>query len=337
MIKGELSPEAFAALDAHIAKMADEGPVNATRVHSGAALAAVVPHAAELIGGSADLTGSVNTQAPGMQGFDAPGYAGTYVYYGVREHAMAAAMNGMALHGGLVPYAGTFLVFSDYSRPAIRLSALMGARVVHVMTHDSIGVGEDGPTHQPVEHVAALRAIPNLTVLRPADAVEAAECWKVALSRKNTPSVMVLSRQKTDAARKHPVSENLSAKGAYEVSPASAKARATLFASGTEVAIALKAQALLEADGVPTRVVSVPSFELFAAQKDAYRAKVIGDAPARVAVEAGVAQGWGAFIGEAGAFVGMTGFGASAPAEVLYPHFGLTPEAVVAAAKAQLA
>ena len=337
VIKGELSPEAYAALDAHIAKMADEAPVNATRVHSGAALAAVVPHAAELIGGSADLTGSVNTQAPGMQGFDAPGYAGTYVYYGVREHAMAAAMNGMALHGGLVPYAGTFLVFSDYSRPAIRLSALMGARVVHVMTHDSIGVGEDGPTHQPVEHVAALRAIPNLTVLRPADAVEAAECWKVALSQKNTPSVMVLSRQKTDAARKHPVSENLSAKGAYEVSPASAKARATLFASGTEVAIALKAQALLEADGVPTRVVSVPSFELFAAQKDAYRAKVIGDAPARVAVEAGVAQGWGAFIGEAGAFVGMTGFGASAPAEVLYPHFGLTPEAVVAAAKAQLA
>jgi transketolase len=336
VIKGELPQDAFAAVDAHIAKCVEEKPANATRVFSGSALAALVPSIPELIGGSADLTGSVNTQTPGMTGFDTPDYSGRYVYYGVREHAMAAAMNGMALHGGVIPYSGTFLVFSDYSRPAIRLSALMGIKVVHVMTHDSIGVGEDGPTHQPVEHVASLRAIPNLTVFRPGDAVETAECWKLALSQKSTPSVMVLSRQKTTAARTTASAENLCARGAYEVSAASSKAKVTLFGTGTELSIALGAQKLLEADGVPTRVVSVPSFELFAAQPEAYRKSVIGEAQARVAVEAGVSMGWERFIGEGGGFVGMNGFGASAPAEKLYPHFGITAEAVAAAAKARL-
>jgi transketolase len=336
VIKGDLPEDAFAAVDAHIAKCVEEKPANATRVFSGSALAALVPSIPELIGGSADLTGSVNTQTPGMTGFDTPDYSGRYVYYGVREHAMAAAMNGMALHGGVIPYSGTFLVFSDYSRPAIRLSALMGIKVVHVMTHDSIGVGEDGPTHQPVEHVASLRAIPNLTVFRPGDAVETAECWKLALSQKSTPSVMVLSRQKTTAARTTASAENLCARGAYEVSAASSKAKVTLFGTGTELSIALGAQKLLEAEGVPTRVVSVPSFELFAAQPEAYRKSVIGEAPARVAVEAGVSMGWERFIGEGGGFVGMNGFGASAPAEKLYPHFGITAEAVAAAAKARL-
>ncbi len=336
VIQGDLPADAFAALDAYIAKAVTEAPANATRVFSGAALAALTPAIPELIGGSADLTGSVNTLTPGMTGFDAPDYAGRYVYYGVREHGMAAAMNGMALHGGVIPYAGTFLVFSDYSRPAIRLSALMGVRVVHVMTHDSIGVGEDGPTHQPVEHVASLRAIPNLTVFRPADAVETAECWKLALSQRDRPSVMVLSRQKTTAARTTPSTETLSARGAYEVSAADGPARATLFGTGTELAIALAAQALLKAEGIAARVVSVPSFELFAAQPAAYRQAVIGDAPVRAAVEAGVRQGWDALIGEDGIFVGMSGFGASAPAEALYPHFGITAADLARAVKARL-
>jgi len=335
VIAGDLPTDALTALDAHIARMVEEKPSGATRVFSGAALAALTPAAPEIIGGSADLTGSVNTLAPGMKPFDAPDYAGRYVYYGVREHAMAAALNGMALHGGVIPYAGTFLVFSDYSRPAIRLSALMGVRAIHVMTHDSIGVGEDGPTHQPVEHVASLRAMPGLTVYRPADAVETAECWKLAVSRKE-PSVMVLSRQKTSAARMSASAETLSARGAYEIAAASAAAKATLFSTGTELALALNARAQLEAAGVPTRVVSVPSFELFAAQPDSYRRQIIGDAPVRAAIEAGVRQGWDALIGDDGVFVGMTGFGASAPAEKLYAHFGITAEALAAAVKAKL-
>jgi transketolase len=289
-----------------------------------------------MLGGSADLTGSNNTLVKGMGVFDAPDYAGRYVNYGVREHGMAAAMNGMALHGGMVPYAGTFLVFSDYARPAIRLAALMGARVIHVMTHDSIGLGEDGPTHQPVEHLAALRAMPNLVVFRPADAVEAAECWAAALARRTGPSLMALSRQKVMPVRTGPAKDNLSAKGAYELMAASGKAQASLFATGTEVEIAVKARELLEAGGIPTRVVSVPAFELFETQTARHQASVIGDAPVRVAVEAGVRQGWDRFIGEHGGFVGMTGFGASAPAERLYEHFAITPQAVVVAVKAKL-
>jgi transketolase len=332
---GDLPAQAFERLDAHIKALIESPVSDATRVMSGQALNALVPAIPEMVGGSADLTGSNNTYVKGVGAFDTPDYAGRYVHYGVREHGMAAAMNGMALHGGVIPFSGTFLVFSDYSRPAIRLGALMGIRVIHVMTHDSIGLGEDGPTHQPVEHVASLRAMPNLLVFRPADGVEAAECWRLALESKTAPSIMALSRQKTAASRKS-ASENLSAKGAYELSPASGKAKATIFSSGTEVAIALAAQKLLEADGVPTRVVSTPCWELFDRQSAAYRAETIGDAPVRVAVEAGVRDGWDRFIGEHGGFVGMNSFGASAPYQVLYEKFGITAEGVVAAVKARL-
>jgi transketolase len=332
---GDLPADAFERLDAHIQSLIANPIAEATRVMSGQALNALVPAIPEMIGGSADLTGSNNTFVKGAGDFDTPDYAGRYVHYGVREFGMAAAMNGMALHGGVIPFSGTFLVFSDYSRPAIRLGALMGIRVVHVMTHDSIGLGEDGPTHQPVEHVASLRAMPNLLVFRPADGVEAAECWRLALESRKAPSVMALSRQKTVAARKS-ASENLSAKGAYELSPASGKAKATIFSSGTEIAMALGAQKLLEAEGVPTRVVSTPCWELFDKQSAKYQAETIGDAPVRVAVEAGVRQGWDRFIGSDGVFVGMTGFGASAPYQVLYEKFGITAEGVAAAVKSAL-
>ena len=335
-INGDLPANAFAALDAYIDTAVATKPAAATRQHSGAALEHLVPAIPELIGGSADLTGSNNTYVKGTKAFDLPDYDGRYVHYGVREHGMAAAMNGMALHGGIIPFSGAFLVFSDYSRPSIRLGALMGTRVIHVMTHDSIGVGEDGPTHQPVEHVGSLRMIPNLNVYRPADAIEAAECWKLALSSKTTPSVMALSRQKVPAVRTEAATENLSAKGAYERKAASAPAKVTIFASGTEVSIAVAAREILETEGVPTRVVSTPCWDLFETQPAKYKAEVIGKAPVRVAVEAQVSYGWERFIGENGAFVGMTGFGASAPAEKLYKEFGITAEAVVAAAKAKL-
>jgi transketolase len=334
-LSGELPEEAHAALSAFAERAAREAPAAATRVHSGKVLEAIVPLVPEMIGGSADLTGSVNTQVGSMGVFDAPDYAGRYVFYGVREHAMAAAMNGMALHGGAIPYAGTFLVFSDYSRPAIRLGALMGVRVIHVMTHDSIGLGEDGPTHQPVEHLATLRAIPNLQVFRPADAVETAECWALALASPCTPSVLALSRQKTPALRTD-AGENRCARGAYELLPADGQARATLFGTGTELALAVAARERLQAEGVPTRVVSVPCMELFEAQDAAYRRTVLGDAPVRVAVEAGLRMGWDAFLRPDDPFVGMNSFGASAPAPALYKHFGITPEAVVEAVKTAL-
>jgi len=333
---GGLPEDAFDDLDAAIAEAVETKPAQATRQSSGAALSALFEAVPELMGGSADLTGSNNTLVAGTETFDAPDYAGRYINWGIREHGMAAAMNGMALHGGLIPYGGTFMVFSDYSRPSIRLAALMGIRVVHVLTHDSIGLGEDGPTHQPVEHLAALRAIPNLQVFRPADTVEAMECWRLALEKAGGPSALALSRQKTPAVRTEAASENLSARGAYELKAASAKAKATLFATGTEVALALKAADMLEADGVPTRVVSVPSFERFNQQTKAYQTKVIGKGTARVAIEAGIRQGWDRFIGEDGGFIGMSSFGASAPAEVLYEKFGITAEAVVAEVKARL-
>ena len=332
---GDLPAGAFDRLQAHIQALVANPVSDATRVMSGQALNALVPAIPEMVGGSADLTGSNNTYVKGVADFDAPDYAGGYVHYGVREFGMAAAMNGMAVHGGVIPFSGTFMAFADYSRPAIRLGALMGARVIHVMTHDSIGLGEDGPTHQPVEHLASLRAMPNLLVFRPGDGIEAAECWRLALEAKTTPSIMALSRQKTPAARKS-AAENLSARGAYERSPASGPAKATLFASGTEVGVAMAAQALLEAEGVPTRVVSTPCWELFDKQSPAYQAETIGTAPVRVAVEAGVRMGWDRFIGEAGGFVGMKGFGASAPYQVLYEKFGITAEGVVAAVKAKL-
>ena len=335
-MKGELPEGAFDALNAKIAELVETRPAQATRQSSGAALEQVFAAIPELVGGSADLTGSNNTFVAGTPILDAPTYEGRYVNWGIREFGMAAAMNGLALHGGVIPYGGTFMVFSDYSRPAIRLGALMGVRAIHVLTHDSIGLGEDGPTHQPVEHLAALRAIPNLLVFRPADTVEAMECWKIALETKTAPSAMALSRQKTPAVRTVAASENLSAKGAYEIKPASGEAKVILFGTGTELPLALQAAETLESQGVPTRVVSVPCFELFEQQDAAYQASILGRGTVRVAVEAAIKQGWERFIGEDGGFVGMTGFGASAPAEVLYEKFGITAEAVVAAAKARL-
>jgi len=255
----------------------------------------------------------------------------------VREHGMAAAMNGMALHGGIIPYSGTFLVFSDYCRPAIRLAALMGQRVIHVMTHDSIGLGEDGPTHQPVEHLAALRAIPNLKVFRPCDAVETIECWQLALESDNGPSVLALTRQNVPQLRLGLDADNLCARGAYELIAAEGgAATVSLFATGSEVAIAVAAQKLLAARGVGARVVSVPCFELLLAAGNAERAAIIGEAAINVAVEAGIRQGWDAIIGSDGSFVGMTGFGASGPGKELYQHFGITPQAVAEAALARL-
>lgn len=335
-IKGDLPEGAFAKLDAKIAELVETQPAQATRQSSGAALDELFAAVPELVGGSADLTGSNNTFVKDTPILDAPTYEGRYVNYGIREFGMAAAMNGLALHGGVIPYGGTFMVFADYSRPAIRLGALMGVRVIHVLTHDSIGLGEDGPTHQPVEHLAALRAIPNLLVFRPADTVEAMECWKLALEHKDKPSALALSRQKTAAVRTVASSENLSGKGAYELRAAKGEARVTLFATGTEVPLALAAADRLEANNTPTRVVSVPCFELFFQQPKAYQDSVIGRGTVRVAVEAAIQQGWERFIGEDGAFVGMTGFGASAPAEVLYEKFGITTDAIVAAAKARL-
>ncbi|KQY85118.1 transketolase [Brevundimonas sp. Root1423] len=335
-IKGDLPAGAFDKLQAKIAELVETKPAQATRQSSGAALDELFAAIPELIGGSADLTGSNNTFVKGTPIFDAPTYEGRYVNWGIREFGMAAAMNGMALHGGVIPYGGTFMVFSDYSRPAIRLGALMGVRAIHVLTHDSIGLGEDGPTHQPVEHLAALRAIPNLLVFRPADTVEAMECWQLALEHKTAPSAMALSRQKTAAVRTVAASENLSARGAYELRAANGTAKATLFATGTEVPLALAAADALEAEGTPARVVSVPCFELFFQQPKAYQDGVIGRGTVRVAVEAAIQQGWERFIGEDGGFVGMDSFGASAPAEVLYEKFGITTDAVVAAVKARL-
>jgi transketolase len=304
----------------------------ATRKASEISLEALVEALPEMIGGSADLTPSNNTMTKGMKAIAPGDFSGRFVHYGIREHGMAAAMNGIALHGGLIPYSGTFLVFADYCRPSLRLAAIMGQRVVQVFTHDSIGVGEDGPTHQPVEHLAALRAIPNMNVFRPADLSETAECWQLALERSGGPSILALTRQNLPALRLRFVEENVSTRGAYELSPASEKAEVSIFASGSEVSLAIAAQAALEKQGVPTRVVSVPCFELFRAQPDAYRRQVLGAAPVKVAVEAAIRLGWDEFIGTDGAFVGMSGFGASAPAKDVYRHFGITAEAVVAAA-----
>ncbi len=298
----------------------------ATRKASEMALEVINDVITETVGGSADLTGSNNTKTKSQGILSAENYAGRYIYYGVREHAMAAAMNGMALHGGVVPYGGTFMVFTDYCRPSIRLAALMGLRVVYVMTHDSIGLGEDGPTHQPVEHLAALRAIPNLNVFRPCDAVETAECWELALKHIAAPSVIALTRQGLEPARTTHTDDNLSARGAYVIA-GGAKYDATIIATGSEVEIALEARRLLKQDGVKARVVSAPSFELFAMQSDDYCAEVLGKKP-RVGVEAAISQGWDQILRRKDKFVGMTSFGASAPAGDLYKHFGITAKAV---------
>ncbi len=309
----------------------------ATRAASELALEVLTPVLPEMIGGSADLTGSNNTRPKGMAAFSAANRSGRFIHYGVREHAMAAAMNGMGLHGGLIPYSGTFLVFSDYCRPAIRLAALMGERVIHVMTHDSIGLGEDGPTHQPVEHLAALRAIPNLLVFRPCDMIETIECWQLALAARECPSVLALTRQNLPLLRSDADERNRCATGAYELLPAEGgDAQVTLFASGSEVAIAVEARKILAARGISSRVVSVPCVELLLGASDTQRRAVIGDAPVKVAIEAAVRQGWDAIIGADGVFVGMTGFGASAPYKELFTQFGITPDKVAEAARSKL-
>ncbi|WP_075215256.1 transketolase [Mongoliimonas terrestris] len=336
-IKGGLPADFAAAVAAYKAELVATKPKVATRKSSEMALEVINKAVPEMIGGSADLTGSNLTKTKGQPPVMPGDYSGSYIHYGIREFGMAAAMNGLALHGGLIPYGGTFLVFSDYARPAIRLGSLMHQRVIHVLTHDSIGLGEDGPTHQPVEHLAALRAIPNLIVFRPADAVETLEAWEVAVTERARPSVLALSRQNLPALRTTETAENLVAKGAYEIAPAAGEAVVSLFATGSEVSLAVAAKAILEAAGHPTRVVSVPSFELFAAQPEGYRAAVIGTAKVKVAVEAAIRQGWDAVIGSDGIFVGMSGFGLSGPAEKVYAHFGITVEAVADKAQAALA
>ncbi len=290
----------------------------------------------EFVSGSADLTPSNNTLGKGMRAIAPHDYSGSFVHYGIREHGMAAAMNGLALHGGLIPASGTFLVFSDYCRPSIRLAALMEQRVIYVMTHDSIGVGEDGPTHQPVEHLAALRAIPNLRVMRPADLTETVECYDNALKTANRPSLFALSRQNCAPMRKSFVARNLSALGAYELFPADGKAEASLFASGSEVQIAAAARDALQAAGIGTRLVSVPCMDLFLEQPESYRRRIIGRAKAKVAVEAGIRMGWDGIIGLDGLFIGMHGFGACGPFQKVYDKFAITPEAIVAAVKGKL-
>jgi len=318
--------QAFAALKA---KLVADKPTLATRKASELVLEAITPVMPELILGSADLTPSNNTKTKNLTDIKPGSYGGRYIHYGIREHGMSAAMNGMALHGGLQPAGATFLVFTDYARPAMRIAALARIPVVYVMTHDSIGLGEDGPTHQPVEHLAALRAMPNMRVFRPADAVETAECWQLALERTDGPTVLALTRQNLAPSRTTSSDANLCATGAYEVSPATGgAARATIFASGSEVELAIKAQKLLADRNIATRVVSVPSVELFLAQPEAARRAVIGDAPIKLAVEAAVRFGWDAIIGSDGLFVGMHSFGASAPYKDVYANFGITAEAV---------
>ncbi|WP_432431916.1 transketolase [Methylocystis rosea] len=330
-MKADVAAEIAKPLAEFRATLAAEKPKIATRKSSEMALGVINAATQATIGGSADLTHSNFTITKGMGEVAPDDFSGRYIHYGVREFGMAAAMNGIALHGGFAPYGGTFLVFSDYARGAIRLSALMGLRVIYVLTHDSIGLGEDGPTHQPVEHLAALRAMPNLNVFRPADAIETAECWELALASRHTPSVLSLSRQNLPTLER-PIGENLSAKGAYVLREAAGKRDITLLATGSEVEIALAAADILDTQGLKAAVVSMPCWELFETQSEAYRAEVLGTAP-RVAVEAAVRFGWDRWIGERGAFVGMSGFGASGPAGELYKHFGVTAEAVADAAR----
>jgi transketolase len=308
-----------------------ENPLNvATRKSSEAAIDAIAgAMPMEFVAGSADLTGSNNNKAKSAVAFSAKTPKGRFIHYGVREHGMAAALNGIFLHGGFAPNGGTFLVFTDYARPAIRLAALMGTGVVYVMTHDSIGLGEDGPTHQPVEHLSALRAIPNMRVFRPCDAVEVAECWELALNRTNGPTVLVLTRQNLPQLRTTAPADNPCALGAYELVAAQGEARVSLFATGSEVEIAVAAQKQLAERGIATRVVSVPSLELLLEQEAGRQKAIIGNAPVKVAIEAAVRWGWDAVIGHDGIFIGMHGFGESGPAKDLFKHFGITAEAAV--------
>ena len=345
---GGLSPEGVAGLDNVITKNVEKnvkaavleakrkfvegGAKLATRVSSKQALDEIVPAVPGMIAGSADLTGSNGTKTDHYKQINRGKFEGNYVHYGVREHAMGAVMNGMSLHGGILPFGGTFLVFSDYARGAIRLSALMEVPVIYVMTHDSIGLGEDGPTHQPIEHLASLRAMPNINVFRPADSVEVAECWEIACLSKKTPAIMSLTRQGVPLLRTEADGENKSAKGGYVLKEADGERDVTLIGTGSEVSIAMDAAKLLEADGLKVAVVSLPCWELFEAQPSDYQWEVLGDAP-RVGVEAAIEMGWSKWLGTNGQFIGMTGFGASGPAEELYEHFGITAKHVAEAAK----
>ena len=338
-VAGELPAGLTGSLAALKRTLADERPTIATRVANQRTIGAIADALPQLIGGSADLTGSNGTKTDALAPIAPGDYGGRYLYYGVREHAMGAVMNGMALHGGVLPYGGTFLTFTDYCRPAIRLSALMGIRVIYVMTHDSIGLGEDGPTHQPIEHLTSLRAIPNLMLFRPADAIETVECWELALANAARPSVLALTRQGVPCLRSdNDIAGNACARGGYVLREASAATpRVVLLATGSECAIADEARQTLEAEGVPTRLVSLPCWALFDEQERSYREGVLGaDGTVRIAVEAASPLGWERYVGPAGAVVGMRGFGASAPAKDLYPHFGITADAVVSAAKVRL-
>ena len=343
IIAGDAPKQLGARIRALKKQISEETPKVATRKSSEMVLEVVNPIMRETIGGSADLSGSNNTRSGDMTVFDEGNRKGRYIHYGIREHGMAAAMNGMALHGGVRPYGGTFMCFTDYARPAMRLAALMKVPTVFVMTHDSIGLGEDGPTHQPVEHLAISRATPNTMVFRPCDTVETAEAWELALQSKTTPSVLSLTRQGVPTLRTEHKQKNLSAQGAYVLAEATGNRQAILMATGSEVAIAMAARDMLEADGIGTRVVSMPCWELFEAQDESYRRRVLpGGQAVRVGVEAAIRQGWDRWLcGERARpgksdFVGMTGFGASAPAEVLYEKFGITAENVVAKVKALL-
>ena len=347
-ISGDVKQAAASAIAEMKEQLREDPQKVATRVASQKTIEILFANIPSLFGGSADLTGSNNTKVAGHEIFSASHPSGSYVHYGVREHGMAAAMNGIALHGGLIPFGGTFLVFTDYCRPSIRLSALMGQRVIYVMTHDSIGLGEDGPTHQPVEHLAALRAIPNLQVFRPADIVETAEAWQLALEAIDKPSVLALSRQGLpqlrlnvdDNSGEHQDEdsrENKSARGGYILKEGSANPQVTLLATGSEVSLADEARTILEAEGITTRLVSIPCLELLLAQDEDYKTELLGPSASVVVVEAGLEMGWAALTHGQANFVGMAGFGASAPASELFAHFKITKEAVVAAAKANLA
>ncbi|WP_299918311.1 transketolase [uncultured Roseobacter sp.] len=328
-----------AVIKAFKKQMSESALKLATRASSEKVLEVINPVMPETVGGSADLTGSNNTKTGDLGVFDVDSRAGRYVYWGIREHGMAAAMNGMALHGGIRPYGGTFMCFTDYARPSMRLAALMKIPTVFVMTHDSIGLGEDGPTHQPVEHLAISRATPNTHVFRPADTIETAEAWELALTSKETPSVLSLTRQGLSTVRTEHKTKNLTAQGAYVLADAEGKRQAILLATGSEVEIAMAARDILQAEGIGTRVVSMPCWELFEEQDEAYRKRVLPGGPVRVAVEAGIRFGWDRWLfGERGrreksGFVGMHDFGASAPAATLYKEFGITAEAVAEKAK----
>ncbi|HXT79969.1 MAG TPA: transketolase [Acetobacteraceae bacterium] len=334
VIAGRLPDNWHDAVAALKQEIAETKPKLATRQSSQKCLEALIPATPELIGGSADLTGSNLTLVKGMASIAAGNYGGRYIHYGIREHGMTAAANGMALHGGIIPYTGTFFVFTDYMRPAIRLGAIMQQRVIHVLTHDSIGLGEDGPTHQPVEHLASLRAMPGLHVYRPADTMETAECWELAMRRGEGPSLLVLTRQALPAFRTD-AAENRCARGGYVAAEAEGPRQATVIGTGSEVSIAMAAREMLAAEGIAIAVVSLPCWELFSQQEDAYRAEVLGGAP-RIGIEAGCDFGWERWLGPDGMFIGMHGFGASGKFEDLYKHFGITPEAVVAAVKKHL-